>query len=185
MTRAAYCTAFSCGTGHRLRGLALAQAAARAGVELRAVGPWLPEWREEARAFLPDVLLGDIAWLPLGGIARAGCEQWLLVRYVAAGDGYLDGCGWDRRIAIEPAATFRGLTHRVEPVTVAVQRFAPAAGARLAAGYNTWWEAARFGYIERVTWEGRDHPERGPRIAAGYYAPLGNGADQLMRELMS
>lgn len=187
MIRAAYVTPFSCGRGHAVRGAALA----RAGVGVRAFGPpiadapagyeGVPDPLAAARDSRPDLLLVDL-WWNFAEELRAALRvpAWLLLRYLAGG---AVACPWPRRLAIEPAAAgLPGVTEQLGAI-VGPQRIDPPAGAELTAGYNTWWEAVRYGYHGRVRWLGADHPERGPRIRA----PLGptDGAERLVAMIAS
>ena len=94
MTRVAYVTPERCGLGHAVRGAALVRAARKAGIELRAFGPPKPEvaeyegsnlWATAVLDFAPDLLLGDIAWVPLDALrATLGVPAWLLLRWMPA-----------------------------------------------------------------------------------------------------
>ena len=192
--KVAYVTADSCGRGHAVRGVALVRAAHRAGIELRAFGPSKPElteyegsndWRERVVDFAPDLLLGDLQWIPLDDLrARLGVPSWLLLRWEPP--DWLRNRGpwrierWERRISIEPTAdAITGITHRIEPIIDDSPLPIPAAGAELRAGYNAWWRAAWFGYRARMRWYTEGSPERQARIDAGGTFTV-NGADTLM-----
>ena len=178
--RIAYVTAESCGRGHAVRGAALVSAGQRAGLDVRAFGP--PDWNEATLAYQPDLLLGDVAWWRLEPLREAlGVPAWLLVRWVHPSllrHPQLDG--WDRRMAIEPAAeSLPGITHVVPPIVWTEAPFRPTDGQELRAGYSTWWESVAFGYHEHVRWYTDGSPERQARIGAGGTFTT-NGADQLM-----
>lgn len=201
--RVAYVTPDACGTGHAMRGVALVQAGRRAGLDVRAFGP-VPramtssapvppefegsseDWEERVRAWAPDLLLGDLAWVRLDALREAiAAPAWLLLRYMPC--GWLTDHGpwridrWERRISIEPLSeTLTGTTHAVPPIVVDAPRFTPTDGQKLHAGYATYWEAVRFGYRDRVHWIADGNPEREARVALGGEMTE-NGADALMR----
>jgi len=175
--RVAYVTSESCGQGHAVRGVALGQAAARAGVTYAAFGP--PDWREAAEAWAPDLLLGDVGWRRLEPLRRRlGVPAWLLLRWVP--DDWLAGiAGWDRVIAIEPAADgIPGVTHHVQPV-ITDPVPPPEAGTVLSAGYNAYWQAQRGGWD--VRWRDDGRPERAARI--GTTSERYDGGAMLMRAI--
>ena len=195
MRRAAYVTPETCGMGHAVRGVALVEAAGRAGVELRAFGPSLAgapngyegsaDWRARVVAWAPDLLLGDIQWVQLDALrAELAVPAWLLLRWMPP--GHLADRGpwqigrWERRIAIEPIAVQDGVTHLAHPVVMESPRFAPVDGQELRAGYNTYWEAVRFGYRDRVRWTDGGSPERRARLEHGGELGALNGADEVV-----
>jgi hypothetical protein len=174
--RVAYVTALDCGAGHAVRGRALVAAGAGAGIEVSAYGPGLDPMDQVGT---PDLLLGDLDWRSLRELRSSfGCPAWLLVRWM--GPGHLDGCGWERRISIEPAAdAMPGITHRIPPI-VGPDRWRPADGSEVRAGYNAWWESVWYGWHDRVRWTTEGSPERQARIDAGPVQMVRNGADLLM-----
>ena len=174
--RVAYVTALDCGAGHAARGRALIAAGIRAGIEVGAYGPGLDPIEQLGT---PDILLGDLEWRALRDVrASVDCPAWLLVRWM--GQGHLDGCGWERRISIEPAADgIPGITDRIAPIVDTGAAFRPEDGQELRAGYSTWWESAWFGYRDRVRWYTEGSPERQARIDAGGTF-MANGADELL-----
>ncbi len=195
MMRVAFVTPDSCGTGHAIRGVALVRAARRAGIELRAFGPPKPEvpneyegtrdWEERVKAFTPDLLIGDIAWVRLIALREAlGVPAWLLVRWMPpthlASRGPWQIERWERRISIEPAANgIAGITDCIAPIIDDSSLPVPADVQALRAGYNTWWRAAWFGYRDRMHWSADGSPECQARIDAGGEMTA-NGADMLM-----
>jgi hypothetical protein len=196
--RVAYATAEACGLGHAVRGVALAQAGRRAGIEVRAFGPPRPgvaepeyegsaDWERRVADFAPDLLLGDVQWLLLERLRkRLEAPAWLLLRWVQSchceklGPWSIDG--WERRISIEPAADgLPRITDRIPPIVVDPPHFTPVAGQRLSAGYNTYWESVYYGWRHRVVW--LDEPrelDRAARLKAGGEMTE-NGGDALMR----
>ncbi len=189
--RVAYATPYRWGRGHAVRGAALAGAGQRAGLNVRAFGPMIDDppsgyegrddWQVALHDWHPDLLLGDLYWSGLDAV-RGDAVAWLLVRWVPqewlADHGPHRLARWERRIAIEPAATLPGLTDRVPPIVWTWAPFRPEDGAELRAGYSTWWESIAFGYHERVRWVA-DTPERAARMAAPAEMTT-NGADALM-----
>jgi hypothetical protein len=188
--------------GHAVRGVALAQAAKRVGVNLRAFGPPKPDivdceyegsedWETEVVAFAPDLLLGDLQWIVLDRLRKRLCAPaWLLLRWTQPGHTSNIRSwrieSWERRISIEPASDATpSVTHRISPIVVDEPRFTPVDGQALRAGYNAWWEAAWFGYGNRVRWYTDGSPERQARIDAGVRKMTENGADALMRMVVA
>ena len=198
MTRVAFVTPVSCGSGHAVRGVALVRAARRAGIELRAFGPPKPEvggeyegtelWAAAVRDFAPDLLVGDLMWVPLDALrAELGVPAWLLVRWMPA--GHLASRGpwqienWERRFSIEPAAdAIAGITDRIAPIIDDSPLPIPTDGQEVRAGYSAYWRAVWFGYRDRVRWYTEGSPERQARLDAGGEMSL-NGADALMAML--
>ena len=178
-----------------MRGIALARAAVP-GVDLRAFGPVQPQvsdpeyegstdWAERVVAFAPDLLLGDVQWIPLDDLrVRLAVPTWLLLRWVPS--GWLRNRGpwrienWERRISVEPAAdAIPGITHRIPPI-VGPDRWRPLDGSEVRAGTNAWWESVWYGWHNRVRWYTDGSPERQARIDAGPVPMTRNGADVLM-----
>ena len=185
--RVAYVTSIACGSGHAVRGAALVAAGHRAGIEVRAFGPpkdvtgyeGSVDWPRAVAEYRPDLLLSDYAWRMTGRVrASLSVPGWLLLRWVPA--GWLDGVrGWERTIAIEPAAE---APDRIEPIIDISPLPVPPDGSELRAGYNAFWRAAWFGYRDRVRWYTDGSPERQARIDAGGEMTA-NGADTLLAML--
>jgi len=138
--RVAYLTNQSCGAGHAVRGVALVRAGRRAGIEVRAFGPRPPQlamedgWAplDQAPAWQPDLVLGDIVWSTLhdhlDAIERYGTRRipaWLLVNglrppcFLCSHSAWVIE-RWARRISIEPLShDLPGVTHRLAPIVVA------------------------------------------------------------------
>jgi hypothetical protein len=167
-----------------VRGIALAQAAGRVGLEFATFGPtaavegWTgsEDWADRAAAWAPDLLIGDLTWRRLKELReRLGVPAWLLVRWLPP--AFLAGItGWDRVVSIEPAAdALPGVTHHAPPVlTDPVPP--PEPGAVVSAGYNAYWQGQRGAWA--VTWRDDGRPERAARI--GTASERYDGADMIL-----
>lgn len=188
--RIAYVTPDYCGAGHAMRGIALVQAG---NGSVRAFGP-VPhyvgtrdldgyqgsnDWRSRVLRWQPDLLIGDLRPEPLDTLRiQLGVPSWLLMRIWPY--SWRDAPFWSRVIAIEPGVDpLMGLRDSIPPI-VGPQRMEPEAGTVLRAGYNSFWEAHRYGYADRVTWLAKG-PEQERRVRFGGDTFSENGADVLVR----
>jgi hypothetical protein len=130
--RALYVTSDARGAGHVVRGLAIRRAVARVGV----VGPpssyprlaeagyrGSDDWYARALNYLPDVLVADLDWLGLRGLADRARRSWLLVRDCPAWWTRLmpanDVARWERVVSVEPLSDgLLHVTHSVPPVVI-------------------------------------------------------------------
>lgn len=136
------------------------------------------DWHARVLAWQPDLLLGDLRPSALDLLrVQLGCPSWLLMR-IWPGE-WRGAPLWSRVAAIEPGVDPYGVSEVISPI-VGRQRIEPEAGTELHAGYGSWWEAAAYGYRERVRWIADGIGERQARIRqAGAWTE--NGADVLVR----